>query len=79
MKATIYSATFGEQNQKEVTAILNRYKKGFWVTGTNGTKHEYELLINDKLVCTFRATLRNAKKIAENEMIKEFVYLNPII
>ena len=78
MKKVIYQATFGEQNEKQASAILNRYKKGYWVTGFNGVKHEFELLINGKIVETFRATLNNAKKHAEKRMIDEFIYLNPI-
>ena len=78
MKTTIYTQTFGQENENQVKVSLNRYKKGFWTIGANGVSHEYEILINDKVVSTMRATPYNAKKEAEKLMIQEFVYLNPI-
>jgi hypothetical protein len=78
MKATIYTSTFGQENENQVTVSLNRYKKGFWTIGANGISHEYEIVLNGKVVSTMRATVSNAKKEAEKMMIKEFVYLNPL-
>jgi len=79
---TIFTSTFGESNENQVSVKLNRYKKGSWLIASNGHTHEYEILIDCgkgfKTIKTMRATVSQAKKMAEKYMIQEFVYLNPL-
>ena len=81
-KNTIFTSTFGDASETQVSVKLNRYAKGHWVLGSNGIKHEWEILIDSgkgfKTIRTMLATISQAKKMAEKYMIQEFVYLNPL-
>ena len=81
MKTTIFAQTkkngMGIDNGNEVCVVVNRYAKGQWPVALNGYTHEYELLIDGKVVITFRGTLNYAKKMGADALISEWTSKNP--
>lgn len=78
MKATIYTNEMNGKNEKTVKVQVNKYQTGFFTTAANGLKHQYEIILNGKVVCTMNAALRSVKRQAEKYMVEEFIYLNPL-
>jgi len=81
MKTTIFAKTksngLGIENGNAVSVELNRYAFGYWRMAWNGNAHEYELLVNGKVACTFTMSLSKAKRYAEDVLMKEWINANP--